>query len=1588
MEGLLIPSNIAFDLDATESTIINKLTSNTKNVTKLSKDLRVLMSKTNNGTRQMYLLFKIIEREDITLFVLRYCFKDYNEYDSFIKSGEAKNPDCYKSETEDVKIEAKLAELNETGSFKTPLPNSMRVFESERDFSNKTQSYIFEMEDWIKSTKGKEIHPIFDALQGIVINHKESNYGKGWFYLNIKDLQDFKILFRYKENANNTHYYLFEVTDDIQKSISEIEKKNTYNGELLLQSAVRGYPDWIMYDDYQSWSNIENDKKANLALSDEEVKVLNGAQYPLFINGLAGSGKSTILYYLFANAFASDEQEERKFLFLSYSKNLTDEAKRVIKALYCTNPHINNGKKIKNKTKEDKQKLDEKFAKYFKTFQEFIKEKFLNDEEKNSLFSKAQHTNYDTFQELYRTECKLQRKSQYSPNVVWSVIRTFIKGRKSDQYITTDDYAQIERDDRTVTIEDFKNIEEIYKKWYKKYWETEERWDDLDLIRYVLNKKKITPEFDIIFCDEAQDFTPIENRLILSMSKYSKYDLSDFKQIPIAYAGDPNQTISPTGFKWERLKDIFNKSFKEHIGDYMSLDICPLNNNYRSKKAIVQFANSLQYLRKCFLTKDELVPQCLWNPIGNLSPLFYYEEEIKDILMEGLNKSSIILNGEDDEEAYKNDEDGLLLNVSNQEKILTAITAKGLEADAVILYRFADKMPESFSKIFKSQELVLESERYECMHFLTKLYIAVSRAKKVLYIIDTNENYKKLWHHFIDNDFINNILLISRSKDIDIWGEKDNNGDSPMGGISLGRRDEFIQKLKDNYKPGEIAEDIFAKAKINEDAREMKRAKGYFEEDSNTSRAKECDAYYYWYKQDFETAGDIFSDIDVNATEEATQAYWEGQCWNKIALSNDLIKRTCAQYYLKEKSLTDLLKIKDFAQNFDIQSDTYYAIAHRIEEDVEKFNSKNLFFKLTELLEELAKRGFKFLKGSIAMLYYKNEEFAKAVKIWEDINLTASKAYYDAKALLAPNDNNKIYWLFKGGKREEILSNYSSISAIKEYNLNEDSIKIVFNSLLSNKNNYIYALNYPYNGKDKNDLLYNTNPLQFVDKSVLDDYSEGKYVDYVENKIKNSDKSIFDKPLSVAFFKKVFNLGNDHNGKPIWIKFLKLRDKTGNRVLFKNQKNVDFIFEALSAHFKNNNNIYTASCFIEMLFSMNYSYQRASKYKNAILSMFEGTLYLISKKDFETSRNSYFSQCGINGSRLDSLRNNLFEFATNTLQKEPYIEKTDIILIYKIIEKTAKYKDIDKLYRFGLNDTRFALLFGYFHMRLAVNNLHSDKPTAFTYFLNTINIQNLSLKQTIDTFDRDDSAAFIGKALAVKQKLTTNDKTIIAELFYKDAKLQIKDIITTTQQKEDIINELEELITKGIDSLLSSHTTDTYHLQLMYFTFERIHADDINKIADLYDNVIRQNALNDYPDVLDFIKERALYRWKWINSTIAEVKKEEYNYTKDIDDIEPYPTIKDSIAYDNKPIVITKDREIDGISIQLQINRKTIWISDGTNDILEIRKGQIEISDYNRAKQNGQQVTIDNSFKIEVESDGDLVNLTSGGKQYQIKFNN
>ena len=72
-----------------------------------------------------------------------------------------------------------------------------------------------------------------------------------------------------------------------------------------LRASRRAYPAMVLADD-DLWIDLEKEPVANIALSPEESEVLESARhssnpFPLFINGRAGSGKSTILQYLFSD---------------------------------------------------------------------------------------------------------------------------------------------------------------------------------------------------------------------------------------------------------------------------------------------------------------------------------------------------------------------------------------------------------------------------------------------------------------------------------------------------------------------------------------------------------------------------------------------------------------------------------------------------------------------------------------------------------------------------------------------------------------------------------------------------------------------------------------------------------------------------------------------------------------------------------------------------------------------------------------------------------------------------------------------------------------------------------------------------------------------------------------------------------------------------------------------------------------------------------------------------------------------------------------------------------------------------------------
>src|SRR5262249_5191277 len=88
------------------------------------------------------------------------------------------------------------------------------------------------------------------------------------------------------------------VNQAMELAYSYKERLKDKDATVVLQASRRAYPAIILADD-DLWIGLEKEPLANMALSPEESEVLESARrsdgaFPLFINGRAGSGKSTI----------------------------------------------------------------------------------------------------------------------------------------------------------------------------------------------------------------------------------------------------------------------------------------------------------------------------------------------------------------------------------------------------------------------------------------------------------------------------------------------------------------------------------------------------------------------------------------------------------------------------------------------------------------------------------------------------------------------------------------------------------------------------------------------------------------------------------------------------------------------------------------------------------------------------------------------------------------------------------------------------------------------------------------------------------------------------------------------------------------------------------------------------------------------------------------------------------------------------------------------------------------------------------------------------------------------------------------------
>lgn len=931
-----------------------------------------------------------------------------------------------------------------------------------------TDDLILESHQWVSKFQSKEYEKFWANYYNLV---KNALYNQ-----NDQPLSENSKVFYIKDNASGRSivYARFLLDDNQATSESVIflldavkpsesphieEKLKEYqwvnekeeilkNIDAIAPFAARSYLSLVLADE-ELWYQTETNDAANPALSAEELALLSRVRHaplsdpvlPIFINGRAGSGKSTMLYHLFSDYLHRKATLNLggDLLFLTYSDSLLKTAKENVRKLMTARADLN----ITSKTKYVEDKLP-KFDEYFRPFLDFIK----NHVPREILIKNFPEDKYIDFSRFKKVFGKYTPNNRLSPDLCWHVIRTFIKGHSISSYLSPDEYDDLPQKEKSVS-------NEIYSQVYRTVWETykeSEYWDTQDLVRKIIEEGWIYPKYSVVFCDESQDFTRVELEFILKLLIYQDYDLgwTKYIRLPFALAGDPFQTLNPTGFRWEAIKASFYDEVVGNLDPYgrgnIEFDYKELAYNYRSQAPIVRLSNLFQLWREAFFGTSDVYPQKPWRDDEYVIPprLYILNENIsEDAFFIMAENSVIILPCEQGQEKEFVESDLLLSALSKRNNYPTfqsPMTAKGLEYSRVILYGFGDACPEKFFTSSTS-EIHLENE-----YFLNKLYVAATRAMKSLIIVDTKTGKEKLWKFTLGQNHIQ--PLIKKSRNPQKWETE------RVSGVTSG--DYYDPQMEQvTQDPLEIARKLEEAGQSNPEL--LRQAMDFYNRAGEEAKARHCEAKSFEAEGKYKQAGDSFS--NQGRHEDAERCYWKGECWKELNIwylqheGGVEIHQVVAAFMAgdgRDKSVVDkfinhMLQLLRDEMPLPVEQPQFQKAVDKISKlfskpDNAQPDELRRFINLVKLSPSL-----QYIIGfeESAILLFNAEEFQFAVNLWDKSNKPDNSNYEYAKAMLANDINEKVYWLNLSKKHEMIINIYE---ASDKASLEKDTLRVIADS--------------------------------------------------------------------------------------------------------------------------------------------------------------------------------------------------------------------------------------------------------------------------------------------------------------------------------------------------------------------------------------------------------------------------------------------------------------------------------------------------------------------------------------------------------------
>lgn len=874
------------------------------------------------------------------------------------------------------------------------------ISEGMRDVDVKTFGFLLDhltnndqnvMYETIKAENNMEIKAAYKYDIGIVFSEINLHDGKVLLLLNGAHLEVQKTHWENAIQLIKKYPVPFDSTFD---SISRI--------------AYRAYPKWTVKN-YEKWFAIQkNHEISNLSLTREQLDFFRDFKFPYYINGQAGSGKSTMLYYLFANVYYYKCMGEIKgdIIFLTENEILLEHTQKSVFDLLSNNPEFD-GLSIEQRTDIDK---------CFASFKEFLLNQLTKDD--RELFSNEKYLNFSMFKNLYENSHLASHiKSNYTAEESWFVIITYIYGYDSLKKITGNDYQNdVYAKAQQIPKEKYEGIEKNVLPFYEKLLE-DGYWDKLKIIKYIEENIKNDQKYTVVICDEAQDFCRVELQFILHQSEYLQYNLADIEQVPVVFAGDPNQTVNPSGFREREMNEMLWSELKPANFEYdKDESVYSPTFNYRSAQPVVSLANFIQYYRKKKFGIRLVKPQIAKRPEPVLERNFNFfynyssilkDNELKENITSKIKyKIFIVPVDAHEKDEYKRQSE--FLSIIDNAEIKTAVEAKGAEYQQVVLYGFG----EYFINRFKEFDTVTEDEKFQRRYFFNKLYVGITRAQTELIIIDSYDAENKFW-----KQLVNHADITDR-----VWGEQLND-----------IRDKVII-----YNPGTVLNLIESTPKVALENARQDKERGIY--DNNAARLHvagsqfiklgekdegyDCMAKAEAILENFESAGNLY--LKNNDIDNAAAAYLKGKIFDMLiekitpkpkTIKND-IRLIIAQLMLGSKLLqSDINKLykgrhtlRQILQEISWRNELIEALIEDTKNDREPEQQRDLM----DILETIARETDVQLWSVIADTHFLLNYFERATQIWERFDMHDTTKYTQAKVELArqrKNFEDELIWL-------------------------------------------------------------------------------------------------------------------------------------------------------------------------------------------------------------------------------------------------------------------------------------------------------------------------------------------------------------------------------------------------------------------------------------------------------------------------------------------------------------------------------------------------------------------------------------------------